>query len=535
MKSFVFIGTIFCFAASLGSAANCSATTTGLKPLNTPFFTNYKGFAGGLYPNSNQRPAAHGAAGLAQAALVRPRDLAGNIDEQNGRLVLLSIGMSNTTQEFSAFQRLVSSDPERNPKLVLVDGAQGGWSADRIVADPDDYWKGVEQRIQTARLTDAQIQTAWVKLADMGPTLPFPADARKLESETQKIIEMAKTRFPNLRLVYLSSRIYAGYATTPLNPEPYAYQGGFSVKWLIQAQLEGDPALDFASGKFPWLSWGPYLWGDGTTLRFDGLTWNCSDLAEDGTHPSESGQIKVATILLDFFKGDATTRPWFVVPSKATTGPSLKDAVNAAGFFPTIAPGAIASLFGSDLAGSTVAAKAFPLPYGLAGTTIEVGGEPAPLYFVSPGQINFIVPPGANSNTIAVNRESAGRSETTVQIALNSEGLFAVGPGQNAAALHQDGTAISPQSPAHPGETIQLFGTGKGVRNPAILAPEILPTVEIGGRRAQVQFFGPAPIYPGLDQLNVTVPGDVPPGSPVPLTIHTAVTNTVNIAIGPGT
>ncbi len=105
-------------------------------------------------------------------------------------------------------------------------------------------------------------------------------------------------RYPNLTLAYLSSRIYAGYASTTLNPEPYAYEGGFSVKWLIADQLAGDAALNFdpASGvvEAPWAAWGPYLWADGLSPRSDGLTWGCSELSSDGTHPSASGQAKVA-------------------------------------------------------------------------------------------------------------------------------------------------------------------------------------------------------------------------------------------------
>jgi uncharacterized protein (TIGR03437 family) len=367
----------------------------------------------------------------------------------------------------------------------------------------------------------------------MNPSLPFPDDAKKLQAETLQIIQMAKARYPNLRLVYLSSRIYAGYADTPLNPEPYAYQGGFSVKWLIEAQINGDPALDYQSGKMPWLAWGPYLWANGTTPSFDGLAWNCSDLADDGTHPSNAGQQKVAQMLLDFFKSDTTARPWFVASAQAPKTPVVATIVNAAGFFPTISPGAIASIFGSDLASATVAATALPLPYGLEGTTVDVGGEPAPLYFVSPAQINFVVPPTAKGNTIAITREGRVATGVAAQITLNSEGLFTLGSTSSAAALHADGTVISPQNPARLGETIELYGTGKGIRNPAILAPEFLPVVQVGGVMAQVQYYGPAAIYPGLDQLNIVVPSNAPTGPAVAVSVRTALTsNTVNLAIG---
>ncbi len=58
--------------------------------------------------------------------------------------------------------------------------------------------------------------------------------------------------------------------------------------------------------------WGPYLWANGTTPREDGLYYEVSDFAGDGTHPSPAGQQKVAQLMLKFFKTDTTTRPWFV-------------------------------------------------------------------------------------------------------------------------------------------------------------------------------------------------------------------------------
>ena len=91
------------------------------------------------------------------------------------------------------------------------------------------------------------------------------------------------------------------------------------MKWLIERQIQGkdDLGFDAAKGKVkaPWLSWGPYLWGSGTTARSDGLVWEPSDFtSNDGTHPTDSGRRKVADLLLKFFTTDTTARPWFVAP-----------------------------------------------------------------------------------------------------------------------------------------------------------------------------------------------------------------------------
>jgi hypothetical protein len=91
-----------CFAASIGGVrADCSVTNLNLLPLPDLGIGQYKGFTGGMYPNGgNRRPAVHEGAGvnIAQNQIV-PRLLSGNVDTNNGKIVLLSIGMSNTTQE----------------------------------------------------------------------------------------------------------------------------------------------------------------------------------------------------------------------------------------------------------------------------------------------------------------------------------------------------------------------------------------------------------------------------------------------------
>jgi hypothetical protein len=86
---------------------------------------------------------------------------------------------------------------------------------------------------------------------------------------------------------------------------------------LIEAQINGDPELNYnpALGPVvaPYLSWGPYLWIDGTNPRSDGMVWTQDDLGNDCVHPSASGNAKVAAQLLAFFKSDSTTQSWFLV------------------------------------------------------------------------------------------------------------------------------------------------------------------------------------------------------------------------------
>jgi hypothetical protein len=279
-------------------------------------------FEGGLYENgSNVMPADHRAAELRHIAAVVPLDRNGDPSAE-GKIVLLSIGMSNTTQEFCAagnpspctpwsFAGQAAADPAVNHRtLVIINGARGGQDAGTWDAPTKQNFDLVRDNdLAAAGLTEKQVQVIWIKQADAQPrvSLPSPnADAYNLEREIGNIVRAAKTRYPNLQLVFLSSRVYAGWASSTLNPEPYAYESGFAVKWLVAAQIEQrrsarvDPTagnLDDANG--PWIGWGPYLWDP---------TWPRSDFESDGTPPPQPAEQKVGRMLLEFFK----TQPWFV-------------------------------------------------------------------------------------------------------------------------------------------------------------------------------------------------------------------------------
>jgi len=296
------------------AASGCARTSVGLTPLDDLGSRLYQGQPGGLYPGgARTMPASHLSSGLSLARAIAPLDAAGR-SWTDGRYVFISIGMSNTTQEFSQFKPLADADASRDPHLTIVDGAQGGVTAAQWISPGCACWTTVDQRLQSSGVTPSQVVAAWVKLADAGPTDGWPSYAQRLRQETSTILQIARSRFPNLKLVYLSSRIYAGYAVSTLNPEPYAYESGFATKWVIEDQITGSAELRFeptTSARSPWIAWGPYLWADGTTTRSDGLSWACSDFAADGTHPSGSGREKVAQALLAFVKSDPTAREWF--------------------------------------------------------------------------------------------------------------------------------------------------------------------------------------------------------------------------------
>lgn len=270
----------------------------------------YEGVDGGLYGGGlNTPPPALLKRVEEQLPLIQPLDAQGK-PSPDGAIVTVSISMSNATMEYSAFKRLADTSPLKSPKVTIVDCAQGGQAMAEWVPADGRPWDVALQRLQTAGVTPPQVQTAWIKLANKAPAGSFSDHLQKLEADTVKVLQNARQRFPNLRLAYLGSRIWAGNATGNLNPEPYAYESAFAVRRLIQRQMNGD--ADLAPDRVPLLLWGPYLWAEGTKGRkIDKLTWEPRDFAGDGVHPSESGRQKVAQLLLEFFARDPMAQGWF--------------------------------------------------------------------------------------------------------------------------------------------------------------------------------------------------------------------------------
>jgi uncharacterized protein (TIGR03437 family) len=208
--------------------------------------------------------------------------------------------------------------------------------------------------------------------------------------------------------------------------------------------------------------------------------------------------------------------------------------VNGASFGPGLAPNTIVSIFGTNLSWDTVVLQASDIaggvmPTSLGNVEVYFEGWPAYLYYVSPTQINFLVPsdllPGAFH--FWVSRQGTSGPIVTVTLQSAAPAMFQY-PTGTAIATNPDGSLVSSDSPATAGGVVTLWATGLGNTNPqledGVLAP--LPPaplqwlsqlnlfdVEINGAAldpSAILYAGVAPGFAGLYQVNVQLPAQLP-------------------------
>src|SRR5258708_5713400 len=203
---------------------------------------------------------------------------------------------------------------------------------------------------------------------------------------------------------------------------------------------------------------------------------------------------------------------------------------DAAGSGTVVAPGSIASAFGKQIGVSTESAHSLPLPTMLGGASVSVMDSAkvsrlAPLFYVSPNQINFVVPDATATGmaTVTIMNGDPVPTSTTVMVTTVAPGLFTAnsqGTGVAAAiairriiatqtdteipVFHCDANACA-SDPIDLDDTstvfLELFGTG--IRGRTTLANV---SATIGGTAVVVLFAGAQGQFPGLDQVNLMLP-----------------------------
>jgi len=212
---------------------------------------------------------------------------------------------------------------------------------------------------------------------------------------------------------------------------------------------------------------------------------------------------------------------------------------NAGSYVPPgfpVSPGGFVALFGNGLAAAPAQAG-IPFPTVLGQTQVKVNGIAAPIYAVSPTQINAVVPYGVTGTTatFVVSVNGVASNSVIVPLAPTAPGVFSLSANGlgDGAILHADFSVVNQANPAMPGEIVQVFLTGLGAVTPAVHDGTAAPSkplaiagapvsVYVGGLPVSIiQFQGLSPGLASLYQLNIPIPLGLGPG-PQPLAVQTA-------------
>lgn len=236
----------------------------------------------------------------------------------------------------------------------------------------------------------------------------------------------------------------------------------------------------------------------------------------------------VALALLGLLSDDSGCLPAYPCYTAASIANS---AANVAGYY---APNSFLSIYGTNLSEVTASIGladigSGQLPFALPGTEVGVliGGIPGYIYYVSPSQVNVLIPPPelVGPGPVIVELQSDSKYGPPIEITLTptAPALFAL-DAVNAIATHGNGPLVTPDSPAAPGEIVVVYATGLGLTSPA-LSPGVLPEmawqladlidfrVELNGVAVDpnlIKYAGDTPGYAGLFQINLQLPADCP-------------------------
>jgi len=253
------------------------------------------------------------------------------------------------------------------------------------------------------------------------------------------------------------------------------------------------------------------------------------------------------TAIIALTTSGVTILPWNYDASVAP--PVISAVVSAADGRSAPAPGGLISIYGSLLSPTNQATTQIPVPTALGNSCVTVNGQPMPLIFVSSSQINAQMPFQALGNVTVVLHTPGGVSDNfNLTVLPNSPAVFlsgVAGPQTNIPTVVRaiNGLLVTDSDPVHIGDALTIYTTGLGLTTPQVSngqpAPSsplafalTQPTVTLGNASVFVTYAGLAPGEVGVYQINVVIPGGVPLGFGVPLTISQGgVSFTTNVRV----
>ncbi len=288
---------------------------SGLVPI-MDLNTNYMGYPGGLFPGGSNKATGEYANDLQQICSdIKPLDENGHFNPL-GKIGFVSVGPSTSLIMMNSLMNKMQGNRSINPSLWPVPLGQGGMGINELNTNSTLFWDTVPIKLQQAQLSPNQIQVVYFEEDDNDNySSIFPERPLDVKEKLKQGLQLIKQKFPNVRVAYILARtttIYMPIWDDNKQQEPIAYYLGFSDKWLIEDQINGDPALAYKGDHpvAPIVTWGPYQWSDGDKLRSDGFNWLRSD-TDDGLHANENGADKLSNLFLNFLLNDPNAKLWF--------------------------------------------------------------------------------------------------------------------------------------------------------------------------------------------------------------------------------
>ena len=301
-------------------------TLIPLDVLGVDAWTDPQGIShiGGLYPfGQNTPPAGHNKLICQANKNVYPRNGAGVRDDISGKIGFMVIGASNPMHIANIAEDMYYSDPQHNPKVVIVNNGQEGMSVDKMLTT--SYFSGCLTNVAEHGLTAAQVQCVWFKT----DTLEMDLDDLSFDDYVDAhmpafcdALQRILIDYPNCKIIYFTGRHTTRYALAGYEKhfEPRAYYCNWIHKFLIEEQINGNPNYKCKGigAVMPVLAWANPFYSNGPEENTFGYSVNESTFIpagdgaiNNGVHLSDAGLEYAADYFLDFFFTNPYTKKWF--------------------------------------------------------------------------------------------------------------------------------------------------------------------------------------------------------------------------------
>ena len=220
--------------------------------------------------------------------------------------------------------------------------------------------------------------------------------------------------------------------------------------------------------------------------------------------------------------------------------------ISAAGIQPTAAPGSVISIYGANFAAAAAGATSVPLPTLLGGDSVTINGVAAPLFYVSPGQINAQVPyeTPVGEAVVVVVTGGVATPGAPLNISATAPGVLQFGAGR-AVVINPDGQVNNTGVGAKAGQSVVVYLVGQGAviggavatgaasSSAPLLNTKAATTASVGGQDAPILFSGLTPGGVGLMQVNLTIPTVRAGDYPLVVTVGGVSSNALTVTVAP--